>query len=341
MMADFGRCVRCSACVLDCPIYEVTLWEHLSPKGRVILKGENLEDVFYTCLTCARCEISCPSGLEIVDEVERERGRLRAEGIIPPKLHEVTQKVLKTGNPYGCESVTFEAEECEYLYYPGCSTIYRAGEVFESVLSVLDYIEVDYSVEYSYCCGSTLLRTGEGGEAAKRNFESLKKAIERTGAKYVIASCPGCYRTLKKDYERLFGGLGVEVIHLVELLDEKFPGNSKTNLKVTYHDSCHLGRHMGVYDAPRNVLSRISTLVEMKSNRELSLCCGGGGGVRAAYPELYQLVREKRVDEAVEIGADVMVTSCPFCYMNLKKSGRIEVLDITMLIEGVLRGDYG
>jgi len=271
--------------------------------------------------------------------VERERARLRREGILPSKLQEVTQKVLKTGNPYGCESMKFEAEECEYLYYPGCSTIYRAREVFESVLSVLDYIEVDYSIEYSQCCGSTLLRTGES-EAARRNFESLKSAVERTGAKHIIASCPGCYRTLKKDYDRLFGGLGVKIVHLVELLDEKFSGNSKANLRVTYHDSCHLGRHMGVYDAPRNVLNRISTLVEMKSNREASLCCGGGGGARAAYPELYQLVREKRLDEAIESGADVVVTSCPFCYMNLKKSGRMEVLDITMLIEKVLRGEY-
>jgi Fe-S oxidoreductase len=308
----------------------------MSPKGRLLLKGEDLKDVFFTCLTCARCEIFCPSGFEIVDEVEKERTRLRTERVLPEKLIDITQKVLKTGNPYGCESVRFEAEKCEYLYYPGCSTIYRAGEVFESVLNILDYVEIDYSVEYNYCCGSTLLRTGESGEAARRNFESLRDAVERTGAKYIITSCPGCYRTIKKDYARLFGGLGVEVVHIVELLDQKLSGNSKLDIKVTYHDSCHLGRHMGVYDAPRKVLSKMATLVEMESNRERSLCCGGGGGVRAAYPELYQLVREKRIDEAVESGADILVTSCPFCYMNLKKSGRVEVLDLTMLIEKVL-----
>ena len=103
---------------------------------------------------------------------------------------------------------------------------------------------------------------------------------------------------------------------------------NKKDLNVTYHDSCHLGRHCNVFDEPRNVISNVANLLEMQNNRENSLCCGAGGGVKSAYPEIASQMADSRISQAIETGADLLVTPCPFCKLNLKDRG-LNVLDLT------------
>ena len=139
----------------------------------------------------------------------------------------------------------------------------------------------------------------------------------------ILVSCAGCYNTLKNDYSEIFG-VELDVIHSSELIwqliNEEKINIKKTPVKVTYHDPCHLGRHSGLFDEPRRVIKETCTLVEMDCNRENSRCCGAGGGVKSGYPDTALLVASRRIDDAENTKAELLVTSCSFCILNLKNA---------------------
>jgi Fe-S oxidoreductase len=209
------------------------------------------------------------------------------------------------------------------LYFRGCTAREKQTEISEATEKLLALAGVDYHVlEDEKCCGSVLLRTGFEKEALKQ----IEKNTELLKDEKIITSCAGCYKTLKEDYD------GLDVVHISQLLDELIREDrldlTKADLDVTYHDSCHLGRHCGVFDDPRNVIESVAELVEMENNRDESLCCGAGGGVKSAYPEIAGEMAKSRISQAKETGCRTLVTSCPFCKLNLE-SEEIEVMDLT------------
>ena len=209
------------------------------------------------------------------------------------------------------------------LYFRGCTAREKQTEIQNATERLLDLAGVDYHVlEDEKCCGSVLLRTGFDCEA-RRQIEENTTVLK--GEK-IITSCAGCYKTLKEDYE------GLDVMHISQLLDELIDEGklnlTKADLNVTYHDSCHLGRHCGVYDEPRNVIGSVADLVEMENNHDDSLCCGAGGGVKSAYPELALQMAKSRIQQAKDTNCETLVTSCPFCKLNLENDD-LEVLDLT------------
>ena len=209
------------------------------------------------------------------------------------------------------------------LYFRGCTAREKQTEISDATEKLLNLAGVDYHVlEDEKCCGSVLLRTGFEKEAQKQ----IEKNTEILKDEKIITSCAGCYKTLKEDYN------GLDVVHISQLLDDLISENrldlTKTDFNVTYHDSCHLGRHSKVFDEPRRVIESAANLVEMENNREESLCCGAGGGVKSAYPEIAEEMAKSRIAQARETGCGTLVTSCPFCKLNLK-SDDIEVLDLT------------
>lgn len=227
---------------------------------------------------------------------------------------------------------------------------YRAKEIAKSTIELLRKANVDFKLlgKDEWCCGSVLLRTGNietAKEIAKHNIQALNKAQTTQ----VLTSCAGCYRTLKKDYEEMFGKQNFEVIHIVDflgnLVDEgklKFP---EVKMKVTYHDPCHLGRHTNIYDTPRKILNSIPglELVEMARNKQNARCCGAGGGVRSAFKELSDKMADERLREAEETGAEVLTSACPFCTFALrdaaKRNGsKIRVLDLPEFLVEIIEG---
>lgn len=179
-----------------------------------------------------------------------------------------------------------------------------------------------------WCCGSPLLRTGQWNVAIKQAKHNVE-IVTGTGAKSVVTSCAGCYRTWKKDYPELGINYDFNVIHITELLEEevnkgKLKFSKEFKEKTTYHDPCHIGRHMGIYDAPRAVLKAVPRMefIEMKKNKEMSLCCGAGGGVKSAFPDLAVNLARERLIEALQTGAEAVATACPFCLMNFQNAIR-------------------
>ena len=182
---------------------------------------------------------------------------------------------------------------------------------------------MDYHIlDDEKCCGSVLLRTGFEDEAKKQ----IAKNTEVFGDETILTSCAGCYKTLLQDYE------GLDVIHISELLailiDEGRLKFNKKDLDVTYHDSCHLGRHCKVFDEPREAIESVANLIEMENIKENSLCCGAGGGVKSAYPQIASELAEARISQVKDTNCDILITPCPFCKLNLKDYG-LEVLDLT------------
>jgi heterodisulfide reductase subunit D len=226
---------------------------------------------------------------------------------------------------------------------------YRAKNIAKSTIELMKKADVDFKLlgADEWCCGSVLLRTGNI-EAAKEVAEHNIEAFKNTNTTKVVTSCSGCYRTLKKDYEELFGKQDFEVVHIVDflkkLIDEgklKFP---KVNMKVTYHDPCHLGRHSGIYESPREILKSVPglELLEMARNRQNARCCGAGGGVRSAFKELSDKIADDRLKEAEETGADFLTSACPFCTFALREAAerngsKIRVLDMPELLVEILR----
>ena len=209
------------------------------------------------------------------------------------------------------------------LYFRGCTAREKQTSIAEATEKLLNLAGVDYHIlKDEACCGSVLLRTGflkEAQEQIAKNSEAFKDET-------VLTSCAGCYKTLKEDYEN------IDVIHISQLLNNLISEGklnfSKNDFNVSYHDSCHLGRHMEIFDDPRRVIESVADLVEMENNRENSLCCGTGGGVKSAYPEIADEMAKSRIGQAKDTECEILITACPFCKLNLEND-EMEVLDLT------------
>jgi heterodisulfide reductase subunit D len=226
---------------------------------------------------------------------------------------------------------------------------YRAKDIAKSTIKLLKRGGVKFELlgEDEWCCGSVMLRTGNvdvADELREHNVEAFKNHA----ADLVITSCSGCFKTLSQDYEKQTGSLDFKVKHVLEILKELIEEDklkfTETNLKVTYHDPCHLGRHSEMYDIPRDILNSIPGLnfVEMPRNRENARCCGAGGGVRAGYKELSDKMADTRIKEAEETGAEVLTSACPFCTFALREAAerngsKMRVLDLPELLVEILK----
>lgn len=209
------------------------------------------------------------------------------------------------------------------IYFRGCTAREKEIDISRATEKLLKLADIDYHIlDDEKCCGSVLFRTGFEDEA----LEQISKNTEVFKDELILTSCAGCYKTFKDDYDN------IDVIHISQLIDDLIKNKklnfSKKDLNVTFHDSCHLGRHSNVFDSPRDVIKAVANLVEMESIRENSLCCGAGGGVKSAYPEIASEMAKSRINQARDTGCETLITACPFCKLNLE-NGDLEVLDLT------------
>jgi heterodisulfide reductase subunit D len=228
------------------------------------------------------------------------------------------------------------------LYFRGCVVREKLPNIEVATKKILDKAQVDYHIlENEGCCGSFLLRTGFTEDAR----EVMTNALQDLRDQKIVVSCAGCYNTLKNDYKNLLG-VELDVIHISQLfrdlISEGILKPEKTDLKVCYHDPCHLGRHCGEYQAPRDVLNSAAQVVEMEREKDKSRCCGAGGGVKSAFPETAIKLARKRIEDARDTDADILVTSCSFCLINLSsayensKKDKKDVLPVKDLSEILL-----
>ncbi|MDD3679517.1 MAG: (Fe-S)-binding protein [Candidatus Shapirobacteria bacterium] len=227
------------------------------------------------------------------------------------------------------------------LYYPGCLTKFVAKDLEEKYQEILRQEGIDFITlsELELCCGSPALKAGYLADFKKAAKENMK-IFKDHGVTKVITNCPACFMILKKYYQEALGkDWNIEVEHISQTLGSKLKAqNSKLqpkvkNLKLTYHDPCHLGRQMGVYDQPRTVIKNLGYRIsEMKLNKKNSFCCGGGGGVQSNEPDLASKIAQDRIKQAKETGARILCTACPLCYLHLKENAKgIKVKELSQL----------
>lgn len=350
-------CTFCGFCKSVCPVFEDIGWDSSVARGRIIqsyglLQKElpadpSVVENIYQCTTCKDCERRCPSSIEVVDVVERCRKDLVENGIMLPQHRRVVENILTYGNPYGekksvVETLGLKPRNAEVGYFVGCTSAYRNRNIADATLSILKKLGEDFTLVDESCCGSVMQRVGWNDEDVVAIMEKNVKAVEDTGVDEMIFSCAGCYRMFKEEYPK-FVKVNFKVRHVSEFLADKDLKLAPLKKTVTYHDPCHLGRHCHVYDAPRKVLATIPDVNfrEMARYADTARCCGGGGGVRSAYPDLSGKVAGRRVAEAEF--AELLVTACPFCVNNLKVGkdaigSKVEIKDLVEIVDPLLSG---
>ena len=362
------RCGRCNSCKyiyknyrVSCPSGEKFIFEPYWASGKVWLANaihngelewsDKIKEIIFACPTCGNCMQQCEQdvGEHLIEIFEALREEC-VNNVGPTEAGRIfNEKTEQVHNPYGephenrlkWNSNKKFPEKADVFFFVGCTSSYRELEMAKATHDILEKLGINFTIsDKEYCCGSPMLRTGQLSlpiELAKHNLELIKKS----GAKIVVTSCAGCYRVLKVDYPKLYGDLSFEVKHITEYLNEIKDKITcrENNLKVTYHDPCHLGRHSGVYEAPRELIKSIPgvELIEMPRNRENAWCCGAGGGVKSTYKEWAVDISKERIKEAEELGVSLLVTSCPFCKRNLSDAvqamnSELKVVDTIFLV---------
>jgi Fe-S oxidoreductase len=358
----FTRCYQCGLCDAVCPWnrfidFSMRKIVRQATFGMTDIESEDI----WRCTTCGSCPQQCPRDVGQIESGVSLRRLATEYGIFPnavKPLRTVSASLSGAGNPLGEDRQTRAdwgkdlavkpfAEGMQVLYFSGCYLSYdpRLKKVARATAGILNKAGVDYGIlgTKENCCGESIRKTGNEDLFKRLARENIKTFIDH-GVKKIVVSSPHCYHTFKNEYPEFM--VHFEVVHISQFLCELMAQGRLTlskafDHKVTYHDPCYLGRHNTVYDDPRTVLTRVPglELIEMPESRENSLCCGGGGGRIWMETVKGERFSDLRVAQAVETGAEVLATACPYCIANfedsplaLKDEHALEIKDITEIV---------
>ncbi|MEK7865057.1 MAG: (Fe-S)-binding protein [Planctomycetota bacterium] len=341
--ASFAHCYTCGKCDVVCPWNRVRSFSirKIVRQAAFGLPDIESEDA-WRCTTCGTCTAQCPRGVNQIEVGVAVRRLATKYGAFPPSLRGVrsaTQSLASEGNPLGMErgkrdewatglGVKPFSEGMEILYFVGCYGSYdpRMQKVAVATVKLLQRAGVDFGIlgPKENCCGESIRKAGNEDVFKALARENIKTFIDH-GVRRILVSSPHCYNAFVRDYREF--RVDFEVVHISQYLAElvaqgrlKLTGEFRK--RVTWHDPCYLGRHNGIYEQPREVLKAIPGLElrEMADSRKDSLCCGGGGGRIWMDTPKGERFSDVRLAQAKEVGADVLVTSCPYCISNFEES---------------------
>ena len=366
------NCLECGKCTSICPVAKYD--PAYSPRGIIehALLGFADELVLnkelFSCLTCYTCQQECPSDVDFPVFVRKARSIAQDKGQHGVCAHSgqlqavqrlMTSPVIKQKRLEWLSKEYRVSDKSDVLLWVGCAPYFapvfediefNALDVTKAALKTLNSLGIEPRLlPNEKCCGHDALWTGDV-ETFKRLAEYNAAQIKEAGIKKIIFSCPEGYRTFKLDYPN-YVDLGCEVQHISEFLADKIGENGvkfkEIRKKVTYQDPCRLGRHLGVYDAPRKVLESIPgiELVEMKHSGLESICCGTSAWTNC--DSYSNMLRVERLTEAVETGAELLITTCPKCQTHFRcamtdkgseqrTTPKIEVMDLASLVASAI-----
>jgi len=329
-------------------------------------EGSNPENAIWSCTTCGSCMEVCPVFIEQMPKIIKMRRHLvESEAKFPEELLNLFENMEQRSNPWGIAPADrakwtsghdvkqFEAGNTEYLFFVGCAGALdsRNKQVTLALATILNTAGISWGIlgKDEKCCGDSLRRLGNEFVFEKMAKENVKLFQEK-GVKKIITQCPHCFSALKNDYKQF--GINLEVIHHSELInillkEGKINVDQKaTNLgKIVFHDSCYIGRHNDIYDAPRQAIKTATGTVptEMKRNKQNSFCCGAGGGRMWMEERLGTRINLTRVKEALVQNPDTLCVTCPYCLtmfedgLKDEKAENVHVKDIAEIVASGLQ----
>jgi len=311
---------RCGFCLADCPVYRVKGFEAYTSRGKMMIARGLLEgliepsaevqEILDGCLLCGYCQARCAlNNLEIFTSL---RARMNQEGLSAPQHGQKVERIVEEGFLFD-RPAPLERAGTTPLYL-GC--LYQSKPVeAKTIISVLERAGLDPLVVDETCCGYFAEATGFEEDFARIQGRFTEIYGDLSGQE-ILTLCPTCTITLRDRY-----GLNVKhaIVAVAERMEQLNP--RQLDLKATYHDPCHLGRMLGIFDEPRDILRALGVeVVEMEHNRVFSNCCGGGGGVADTDPDLALEVAKNRVRDALEAGVETIITVCPTCEPTLLRA---------------------
>jgi len=359
-------CLDCGKCTALCPVSRFN--KSFSPRKLVIKTvnspdGNTLKDErLWNCLSCMMCQERCPSGIDYIEFTKLMRKDAKSTGFSGVPTHggvfESMWKIMTAANlnQNRLNWLTPDlkvSDSSEYLYFVGClphfDTFFSnlktdSIKIARSAVKVLNFFGVEPKIlKNELCCGHDLLWSG--------NFEDFKALAEKNirlfkdaGVKYVISTCPEGLTTFKFDYPQVLGNLEVKFLHMSEFISEKLSSDKiklkSLDKKVTFQDPCRLGRYLGIYQQPREVVASIPGIEfkDMERSGRRSVCCGTTCWTNCdRYSKLMQM---DRLREAKSTGAELLITACPKCQIhfacaqqdeNYPEEHKIEIADLTTI----------
>ena len=328
-------CIECYSCLSSCPVVNIATEEfggpylmryidkfESDPRDNFDRLKEALDEGLYNCTSCGKCLAVCPKNINTFgDAIEKLRAIAVSNGSGPLAQHKVFRdNILKSGRSITTDKESFieQADNktgSKIAFFTGCMVDYKFPEIGHILVKVLKENGIDIDVpEGQVCCGSPLLRTGQT-DIVQSLVDKNKEVFKDYDT--IITICSGCGSTLKNNHPEF--GSNLNVMDISEFLEDKLDSSKlkEVNMKVTYHDPCHLGRGQGIKDQPRNIIEMIPG-VEFSEMKYPCQCCGAGGGIKSGKPNIAMDLSKAKAEMIKQTCADAVVTICPFCELNLQ-----------------------
>jgi len=346
LIEDTGAfdCVECGKCTTVCPVAKYN--PNFAPRTIVLKAMEGIVDNVatnrdvWTCVTCEQCNAMCPYKVDYSGFIRGMRAEASAlgneavcsqGGIIQAVMRIQANSKLKQ-NRIGWMTPELKiSDKGDVFYFTGCVSYYdsifkdredlKLAGIPQAAVKIMNRAGIVPVVSNDeVCCGHDLNWIGDEASLQKLMKKNVE-LIKASGAKKVVFSCPECMRTFNLDYQDFMGDFDFEMMHISELIDDLVQEGKlrfkKGTGKFTFQDSCRLGRHLGIFDAPRNALKAVegTQLVEMENTRDKAVCCGVSAW--ATCDEISRKLQVERLKEAKKSGAGCLVTGCYKCLIHL------------------------
>lgn len=349
LMDAFQQCINCGLCMAVCETLEELMTadgQYCGPRDIGIRLSRSVPDFWattdtiYYCTMCGACEAVCPKQVPIPEIVAMIRNKIPRQvgGNVPVAHAMIRENLHEAGNIYGekIEPLEYRREKAEYVFFEGCVGTWLERDSVEATLQLLDRLGVKFTTIDEVCCGGPTKVAGWPMDISLVDH-NLEHILD-TGTNKVITACPRCFMTLA--YHPAYAGK-LQVQHTSQFLAQ-FDWSALTDRPVTFHDPCELGRHLGEYDNPRQILRKaFPNYREMDLNKESTYCCGAGGGLRGVYPRVSLQMARSRLEQAMSTDSQVLLTECASCLHNfrngLRSRDNLEVFNLSEYLNSLLQ----